>query len=102
MRLASESISEVREGLEKLHRANKSMFPSDFGYNVCTAEKTSKILNWLSPVDAQDDQFEAYALHVAGTGDWIFREEEYMEWESGAYSFLWIHGGSTCLAVFLY
>lgn len=102
MRLASEHISEVREGLEKLDRVNKSMFPSAFEYNVYTAEKALKILNWLSPVDAQDDQFEAYALHVAGTCDWIFREEKYMEWESGAHPFLWLHGGSTYFAVFLY
>lgn len=53
-----------------------------------------KVLNWLSPLDPEDDQREAHGLLSEDTGNWIFEDAEYISWLSTRGSFLWLHGQS--------
>ena len=56
--------------------------------------KKRRILDWLSPVNPEDDYTAAWALHTEGTGDWIFEENKFKYWLATPGSFLWVHGQS--------
>ena len=56
--------------------------------------KKRRILNWLCPVNPEDDYSASRALHTEGTGDWIFEEDKFKFWLATPGSFLWVHGQS--------
>lgn len=53
----------------------------------------NEIMNWLSPLDTASRLIEISQRRIEGTGDWIFRDENFRSWLSPQGSpVLWING----------
>ena len=56
-------------------------------------EKHSIILQWVSLIKSEDDHSMAKSGLVNGTGNWIFHDTRYINWDiSDAAGTLWIQG----------
>jgi hypothetical protein len=57
------------------------------------AEKRAKIMRWTSLIRTQDHYEDAKEDILEGTGEWLFRKQEYQEWiVSSVSSILWLRG----------
>jgi hypothetical protein len=50
------------------------------------------IRQWLAAPDPSTNHNKACDKHWSGTGGWLFRLPQYIEWKTKANSFLWIKG----------
>src|SRR5947209_7403858 len=69
-------------------------------WNNCTvADKKSKILAWLSPLEPRIRHQDIQTRRVAEVGEWLLQTQEYRNWFEGARggesdnSALFCHGG---------
>ncbi|KAJ7593607.1 hypothetical protein C8J56DRAFT_776340, partial [Mycena floridula] len=51
-----------------------------------------EFLNWISKLDFQATQNETFAKHIAGTGDWFLKRQEFVDWKDGKKKSLWCPG----------
>ncbi|KAJ7589278.1 hypothetical protein C8J56DRAFT_1025613 [Mycena floridula] len=57
-----------------------------------TIKKHKEFLEWISKLDFQATQNETFAKHAAGTGDWFFKQQKFVDWKDGKTKFLWCPG----------
>ncbi|KAJ7589327.1 hypothetical protein C8J56DRAFT_1075847, partial [Mycena floridula] len=55
-------------------------------------KKHKEFLEWISKLDFQATQNETFAKHAAGTGDWFFKQQKFVDWKDGKTKFLWCPG----------
>lgn len=56
-------------------------------------EERSKILQWISSVEYAKHHLTAAEDRVQGTGEWLFRRNDFIEWQNSRDSaILWLHG----------
>ncbi|KAJ7587114.1 hypothetical protein C8J56DRAFT_1014600, partial [Mycena floridula] len=69
-----------------------------------TSKKRQEFLDWISNLDFQSIQTEMFEKHAAGTGDWFFKQQDFVDWKDGKTKFLWCPGipgaGKTILLQF--
>ncbi|PWY80209.1 hypothetical protein BO83DRAFT_435227 [Aspergillus eucalypticola CBS 122712] len=54
------------------------------------------ILEWLSQYDFSKAQNDTQYHKLPGTGDWLLKSKEYVEWKGYPGSILWLHGVAGC------
>lgn len=58
-----------------------------------TDDERSKILQWISSVEYAKHHLTAAEDRVKGTGEWLFRKNDFIAWQSSSDStILWLHG----------
>lgn len=55
-------------------------------------KESLKVLKWLSAIDCHSKQRETLSRKQEGTGEWLFRSQEYQNWLSGKDRLLWCSG----------
>ncbi|CUS15233.1 unnamed protein product [Tuber aestivum] len=55
-----------------------------------------KVRKWLNVVDPGANFSSALALREPGTGSWLLRGHEYIDWKEGRGGVLWLHGIPGC------
>ncbi|TGO51919.1 hypothetical protein BOTNAR_0340g00030 [Botryotinia narcissicola] len=55
-------------------------------------KESLKVLKWLSAIDCHSKQRETLSRKQEGTGEWLFRSQEYRNWLSGKNRLLWCSG----------
>lgn len=58
-------------------------------------ETERKALEWICPINAEDDQRSIVRLRSENTGLWLLQHQTYFNWVSAPKSFLWLYGQST-------
>jgi len=53
-------------------------------------------LGWLCAPDPSINHEQACLKHEPGTGEWLFKSQEYQDWVSGSSPLLWLHGKAGC------
>lgn len=84
----------AHDQLTKIWRSEKlnSSMLSDIFKSLQDKER-GEILEWVSPIDVEQQQRSATKCRVAGTGGWILRHEKFLAWKSAiGPSILWLHG----------
>ncbi|GKZ34987.1 hypothetical protein AbraIFM66950_005426 [Aspergillus brasiliensis] len=54
------------------------------------------ILDWLSQFDFSKVQNDTHYNRSPGTGDWLFKSEEYIDWKGCPSGILWLYGVAGC------
>ena len=80
--------------LDDLSKPIKRMEAELAGFHdYLTAEATTRILQWFSPLPYQQYHVQASTDVLAGTGDWLLRDERLKAWRSSSCpSILWLRG----------
>jgi hypothetical protein len=58
---------------------------------VYTAQKNRQIYAWLAPGDPETNYNSALETHTEGTGDWMYQNTVYKNWESNDNAHVWLH-----------
>ncbi|KAL7273574.1 hypothetical protein RUND412_003559 [Rhizina undulata] len=65
-------------------------------------DKRFQILTWLSKVDYKEYHDFIRSARQANTGNWLFRKNDFIQWNNSSSSIFWLHGiagaGKTILA----
>lgn len=59
----------------------------------------AKLLSWLCRVDPSQMYNAARDRHEPGTCEWMMKNQEFLAWEKGERSLLWLHGKGTISSV---
>ncbi|KAJ7588398.1 hypothetical protein C8J56DRAFT_860965 [Mycena floridula] len=57
-----------------------------------TTKRRKDFMDWISNLDFQSTQREMFAKHVAGTGDWFLKQQDFVNWKNGKTKSLWCPG----------
>ncbi|CUS15232.1 unnamed protein product, partial [Tuber aestivum] len=58
--------------------------------------KFQEVQRWLNVVDPATNYSSARAVRETGTGDWLVKGPEYIDWKEGRGGVLWLHGIPGC------
>lgn len=53
---------------------------------------SSELCDWLCAPDATVDYYAAYAKKYPGTGTWLFKNSEFLDWSTKENSIVWLRG----------
>jgi hypothetical protein len=60
------------------------------------ARTLDTIIQWLDAPHPSENHAQARREHEPGTGEWLFKSQEYQNWFSGSTPLLWMHGKAGC------
>ena len=80
-------LEDIRKGLQELEIKVLKI------WNKLEEDHKAAILKWISEILHEDHHHTARKGHTQGTGDWIFEDPIYQNWNSGSSSkILWLAG----------
>lgn len=59
----------------------------------------AKLLSWLDGFDCTDKHEFTLRLRQQTTGEWLFKEQLYLDWRDGSIDFVWLHGKGWSLII---
>ncbi|KIW28009.1 uncharacterized protein PV07_07701 [Cladophialophora immunda] len=59
-------------------------------------ERDEKALEWLSDINFSAAQNTVYTSRTAGTGEWLFVDQNYIAWRDSHRGLLWLYGPAGC------
>ncbi|KAJ7576518.1 ankyrin repeat-containing domain protein [Mycena floridula] len=82
--IINEADPAVRQGVERLHERED---------NNKHAKQRGKFLQWISQLDFHSIQESTLSKRTEGTGIWLLRNPQFLDWMEGKTKLLWCSGG---------
>jgi hypothetical protein len=78
---AIKDVAELGDGLTDIQAEQRTL-----------ALEQQKVHHWLSSPDPSSNHNATCKAHLANTGEWLLKNEEFEKWKMTSRSFLWLSG----------